>query len=358
MNRLLVALAVAPLALTLHSVPAGAGSTTDVHSPRAAGPRQVLDVSDLDTGDAPRLAWAERTGAGRFTVHAPDGGTTPFTGELRELVPMGSGYVVQTGGARPPRVRWIAADGSPGRREWRTGYGLAVSPGSGPVAVAFTVRRGGVRVIDSEGDRVLRMPSVPGVRGFNSPAGVSANDCKEDEDSNGCSVAVNSTRRPLSWYTSSHGIVDTTGFRSWSTGRGRWTAGVTSVSDTGSCSAVRRDTRTRWTTCRNQLSVIAPGARHVVGTPAYADGFGPTRLDLLELRTGERVRSWTPDRRGRSATYFDQVWEDPEHLLVVTYQAAEWAVVRLGTDGSMEYAVPPRADSGDMEAPFHLQVRS
>ena len=43
---------------------------------------------------------------------------------------------------------------------------------------------------------------------------------------------------------------------------------------------------------------------------------------------------------------------------MVTYQAAEWAVVRLGTDGSMEYAVPPRADKGDMEAPFHLQVRS
>jgi hypothetical protein len=357
MNRLLVALAVAPLALTLHSAPAGAGSTTEAAASRAAAaPRQVLDVSDLDTGDAPRLAWAERTGAGRFTIHASDGGTTPFAGELRELAPMGSGYVVQTGGARPPRVRWIAADGGPGRREWRTGYGLAASPGGG--AVAFTVRKGGVRVIDSEGDRVLRMPSVPGVRGFNSPAGVSGDDCREDEDSNGCSVAVNSTRRPVSWYTSSHGIVDVTGFRSWSSGRGRWTAGVTSVSDTGSCSAVRRGTRSRWTTCRNQLSVISPGTRHVVGTPAYGDGFGPTRLDLLELRTGDRVRSWTPDRRGRSATYFDQVWEDPEHLLVVTYQAAEWAVVRLGTDGSMEYAVPPRADKGDMEAPFHLQVRS
>ncbi|WP_107772021.1 hypothetical protein [Nocardioides sediminis] len=350
MNRLLVALAVAPLALTLHSAPAGGSA------PGAAEPRQVFDVSDLDTGDAPRLAWAERTGAGRFTVHAAGGSTTPVTGELRELAPMGSGYVVQTGGARPPRVRWIAADGSPGRREWRTGYGLAVSPGGG--AVAFTVRRGGVRVIDSEGDRVLRMPSVPGVRGFNSPAGVSADDCREDEDSNGCSVAVNSTRRPVSWYTTSHGIVDATGFRTWSTGRGRWTAGITSVSDTGSCSAVRRGIRTRWTTCRNQLSVIAPDTRHVVGTPAYADGFGPTRLDLLELRSGDRVRSWTPDRRGRSATYFDQVWEDPEHLLVVTYQAGEWAVVRLGTDGSMEYAVPPRADNGDMESPFHLQVRS
>ena len=30
-------------------------------------------------------------------------------------------------------------------------------------------------------------------------------------------------------------------------------------------------------------------------------------------------------------------------MLVVTYQAERWAVVRLGVDGSMEYAVAPAA---------------
>lgn len=353
MNRLVVALAVAPLALTLHTAPAGAGSMPDRSADRAAAPRQVLDVSDLETGAAPRVAWAERTSPTRVTIHGPDGGTTPAAGDVQTFAPMGSGYVVQTGGARPPRVRWIAADGTPGRREWRSGYGLAVSPRGG--AVAFTVRRGGVRVIDSEGDRVVRMPSVPGVRGFNSPAGVSGDDCREDATSNGCSVAVNSNRRPVSWFTSSHGLVDRTPFRTFSTGRGRWIGGVTSVSDTGSCSAVRGGPRVRWTTCRNQLSVISPDKEHLVGTPAYGDGFGPTRLDLLALRTGARVRSWTPDRRGRSATYFDEVWEDPDHLLVVTFQAGEWAIVRLGTGGSMEYAVPPRADNGDQEKPLYLK---
>jgi hypothetical protein len=351
MNRLVTALAVAPLALTLQVAPAGADSSPDRASDRAAAPRQVLDVSDLDTGAAPRVAWAERTGR-RLTIHGADG-TTPAAGNVRAFAPMGSGYVVQTGGARPPRVRWVAADGTPGPREWRSGYGLAVSPGGG--AVAFTVRRGGVRVIDSEGDRVLRMPPVPGVRGLNSPAGVSGDDCREDATSNGCSVAVNSTRRPVSWYTSSHGLVDRTPFRSFSTGSGRWTGGVTSVSDTGSCSAMRGGLRVRWTTCRNQLSVISPDTRHLVGTPAYGDGFGPTRLDLLDLRTGDRTRSWTADRRGRSATYFDQVWEDADHLLVVTFQAGEWAIVRLGTDGSMEYAVPPRTDGGDQEKPLYLR---
>jgi hypothetical protein len=353
MNRLLVALAVAPLALTLHTSPAGAGASSVGTADRAAAPRQVFDVSDLDTGAAPGVAWAVRTG-GRLTIHGAGGTTTPAAGTVRTFAPMGSGYVVQTGGARPPRVRWIADDGTPGPREWRSGYGLAVSPGGG--AVAFTVRRGGVRVMDSEGDRVLRMPSVPGRRGLNSPAGVSGDDCREDATSNGCSVAVNSTRRPVSWFTSSHGLVDRTPFRAFSTGRGRWTGGITSVSDTGSCSAMRGGGRVRWTTCRNQLSVISPDKELLVGTPAYGDGFGPTRLDLIDLRTGDRTRSWTPDRRGRSATYFEQVWEDETHPIVVAFQAGEWAVVRLGTDGSMEYAVAPRADSGDMEAPFHLRA--
>ena len=68
------------------------------------------------------------------------------------------------------------------------------------------------------------------------------------------------------------------------------------------------------------------------------------------------MRSFTADRRGRSATYFEEVWEDAEHVLVVTFQAGRWAVVRLGVDGSMEYAVAPRSGS-DVRSPFQLQTR-
>jgi hypothetical protein len=41
----------------------------------------------------------------------------------------------------------------------------------------------------------------------------------------------------------------------------------------------------------------------------------------------------------------------------VTYQDGEWAVVRLGVDGSMEYAVAPRRGSSDVRSPFQLQTR-
>lgn len=118
-----------------------------------------------------------------------------------------------------------------------------------------------------------------------------------------------------------------------------------------------RSWRVKWRTCDNQLSDISPDNRRVLGTPAYADGFGPGALDVLATADGSVVRSFTSARDGSSATYFDEVWEDPEHVLVVTFQADEWAVVRLGVDGSMEYAVAPRRASMDTPFPFRLQTR-
>ena len=118
-----------------------------------------------------------------------------------------------------------------------------------------------------------------------------------------------------------------------------------------------RSSRVKWRTCDNQLSDIAPDDGHVLGTPAYADGFGPKVLDVLATADGSVSRTFTYARNGHSATYFDEVWEDAEHVLVVTFQDGEWAVVRLGVDGSMEYAVAPRAGSIDTRSPFRLQTR-
>ena len=187
---------------------------------------------------------------------------------------------------------------------------------------------------------------------------VSTENCKEGEGDpgNGCAIVVNGPHR--TFYTSSHGIVDTVPhLRRTTTGRGRWLGGITSVNDFGSCSAMLRTWRVKWRTCDNQLADISPGNQHVLGTPAYADGFGPTALDVLSTADGSVEQSFTAARNGSSATYFDEVWEDREHVLVVTYQDGKWAVVRLGIDGSMEYAVAPRAGSMDTWAPFQLQTR-
>ena len=346
-----VLLAATALALTSSLVPAVQAS--EQRSGKAA-PRTVLDVRNLEQGAPPSIAWTSRT-AGKTVIHGTDGTTTPVSNNVVALAPMGSGYVVQTARNRPTTVRWIGADGSPGRREWRAGYGLAVSP-LGHV-VAFAGRRGRVWTIDQEGDRVLRFNPVP-VTGTAHAVSVTGENCKEGEGDPGfgCSIAVNGPHR--AFYTSSHGIVDRVPhLRLATTGRGRWQGGITSLSDMGSCSAMLRSWRVTWRTCDNQLSDISPDNRHVLGTPAYADGFGPKVLDLLATADGSVVHSFTHARNGHSATYFGEVWEDAEHVLVVTYQDGELAVVRLGVDGSMEYAVAPRRAPMDTGAPFQLQTR-
>ncbi len=315
--------------------------------------RTVLDVSDLEQGAPPALAWSERR-SGRTVIHGTGGTATPAANRLDRFAPMGSGYVVQTIGSRVT-TRWIDADGTPGRREWRTGHGLAVSP-MGQV-VAFAGRAGKVWTIDREGDRVFRFNPAP-VTGTAHAVAVTGENCKEGEGDpgHGCSIAVNGPHR--AFYTSSHGIVDTIPhLRQTSTGRGRWLGGITSATDFGSCSAMLRSWRVTWRTCDNQLADISPDNRHVLGTPAYADGFGPTALDVLSTADGSVVHAFTSRRDGSSATYFDEVWEDAGHVLVVTYQDGEWAVVRLGVDGSMEYAVAPRRGSVDAWSPFRLQAR-
>lgn len=344
MKRFLTALAAAPLALTL----LGSSAQAEEQAPR----KTIFDVSDLETGAPPKIVWSQTTG-GESTIHGPAGETT-IAGRVDALAPMGSGYVVQTLDEGRATTRFVGADGTPGRSSWRTGYGLATSPDG--EAVAFTTRRGGVKVIDLDGDRVLSMPSIPS-KEFGQPVYVSNGYCREDETSNGCAVLVNSTKRRESWVVSSHGIVDITGFKAFSTGAGRWGGGITKFSDTGTCSVMKRNQRIRWKTCDNMFSDISPDKQHVLGTPAYADGFGPTVLDVLDLRTGDVTNSFVSTRKAL-ATYFDEVWEDPTHMLVVTYHDEEFAIVRLGLDGSMEYAVEPVADAdGDLESPFRLQTR-
>lgn len=327
-------------------------ATSAVTSPDSrSAPSTRFDVSDLETGAPPALAWVERK-AGTTVIHGSGGTVTPVPKNVRELAPMGSGFVIQTAGKRAPRTRWVSADGTPGRHTWRTGYGLGVSAKG--KAVAFSGKRGKVWSIDQEGDRVLRFSPVP-IKGKGQAVTVSGEDCSEQTSISGCSIYVNGRR---GYFTSSHGIVDRAPkMRLVSTGRGRYLGGITKISDTGTCSVMLRRWGAVWRTCANRFSDISTNNKHVLGIPAYGDGFGPTTLDLLKTRNGSVVHSFTASRRGNSATYFHEVWEDAGHVLVVTYQADQWAIVRVGLDGSMEYAVPPRAGGANLASPFELQTR-
>ena len=55
------------------------------------------------------------------------------------------------------------------------------------------------------------------------------------------------------------------------------------------------------------------------------------------------------------ATVSDAQWEASTDLLATVFENGKWAVVRIGSDGSPEYAVPPVAGE-DVENPFTLTL--
>ncbi|WP_310526650.1 hypothetical protein, partial [Nocardioides sp.] len=81
MKKILIALAVAPLTLAFQGPPANA----EQPPAQQAAPRQVFDVSDLETGAPPAIAWATRKGAHLTTIHGPDGATTVPGGDLMRM---------------------------------------------------------------------------------------------------------------------------------------------------------------------------------------------------------------------------------------------------------------------------------
>ncbi len=107
----------------------------------------------------------------------------------------------------------------------------------------------------------------------------------------------------------------------------------------------------RWQTCDHRLLDVAPDGRHVLGIT------GPSRAGRAKAvsffdRTGQLVGEW---QRPAGARIEDVRWEDGAHALAVVQDAQGWSVVRVGLDGSTEYAVAPVAVGPDY-APFRLPL--
>ena len=91
----------------------------------------------------------------------------------------------------------------------------------------------------------------------------------------------------------------------------------------------------------------------MLGVGSVGDGFGDGQVTILDAADGRVVADLRSDEQHQT-TALQLAWEDDSHALAVTYADGKWAVVRIGLDGTMEYAVPPRA--GDQfERPFFLQ---
>lgn len=331
--------------------PAPSPSPTD-----SAGPATTaFDVSDLPTGAPPAIEWSDGRDA-----HRADGTVVAdvLPAGADGFAPMGSGWVVTTrddqGGGY---AQWVPESGVSTAQVHELDGDLATSP-DGEV-VAWAGPAGGVRLIQRDGDEVLEMPAISAAGPYDAVA-VTTEDCKEGRSTDaGCTVFANTLgEQPGLWASSSHGFADrydeeVQQLTAWSEGV---YAGITAFNeDLTTCSAVREpDTlSTVWETCDHRLVAFSPDGDHLLGVGSIGDGFADTQTAILDAADGTVLVDLRSDQKTQTGV-LQLAWEDDSHALAVTYADGQWAVVRIGLDGTMEYAVPPRRGS-DFERPFYLQ---
>lgn len=126
---------------------------------------------------------------------------------------------------------------------------------------------------------------------------------------------------------------------------GRLAGVVTVRSDYGNCHAlleVESGDR-RWSTCDWTPESVSPDGRFVYATPAYADGYGPVEVAVLDAATGEVLRrlELTADP-GQGGFFMDARWEGDQTLLLQAEALGQAALVRLDVvTGEVGSAMPP-----------------
>lgn len=115
-------------------------------------------------------------------------------------------------------------------------------------------------------------------------------------------------------------------------------AGLSSLTADGACSAAVDGTGTTvWETCEHAIGAFSPSGAYVVGTDPEADGDGSPTVSVLDGRTGEEVVTFEAalPRRTVGGFWSQVAWEGDEALVVRLFRGEEYAMMRLGLDGTV-----------------------
>lgn len=314
-------------------------------------PPEVLDVSQLPTGAAPATDYVEN---GVF--HATDGSSyevgTRFTPS--QFVELADGSVVWRTSDRNGHLYVEIRDPDGTYSDpVRTTSDLSVNAAHSIVAWLTPTNQVTIWEGWASRPRPLGAP-VPGTDVRIGPVTGSADatpgqagpDCRQSS----CTVIVNVNDQPFQpWEVSESGsqpLRDGGYLVVKDQSQAGLTVGLTKVDDTGSCSALLGGGEFRgFTTCDNQLVSFSPDGQLVEGLPAQGDGLGPNGIAMYDLQ-GKVLF----ERRAtlKAQSYFlGETWEDATHLLLPAFQDGTWSVVRIASDGSMEYAVTPAGGALD-----------
>jgi hypothetical protein len=354
-------LMIAPLAGTAtSSVALRAPSGVDVVGGTPAT-GTAFPTTGLTVGPRPKIAFARATRpaflGGNYRLHRPDG-TSVRLGflALGQWSPLGRGAFGIAATEVGPQLQRIDASGTVVRRRMLTHAGLAVSPDH--TIVSWLDDRSRPHDLEGGGSRELTLPRVP--RGDSVGAIWGARTCQEQApEGGGCTVFVNAARNGGAFVSTSHGIVDTAGPMLHVTdvsGAGRVTGLASRASGSSpACWGVFTPLGHRaWRTCSYRLDSFAGDGRRVLGVHTQARWDSVNRFAILR-HDGSVARAYTFDP-GRNRSLRELTWEDPTHLLGVLRAGATWSIVRIGVDGTVEYALPPVPAVNEF-TPFTLPVR-
>jgi hypothetical protein len=315
----------------------------------------VLDVSDLPTGAAPQMDYVYKG-----VLHFTDGGTaqlnTRYTPNRFVELADGARVWLTTDQGTPyieiqdtdgtfhdpiPSTSWLSVNAAHSIAAWMTPDGQV------------TIWEGWASQPRPLGDPVpgteWRLGPVTGV-GQAEPGQPGPN-CQQSS----CTVIVNvpgATWQP--WEVSdsgTHKLLDG-GFRMISDeDDAGLTIGYTQITDTNNCSKLLGGGEFQgFATCKNTLESFSPDGQLILGLPSYPDGAGANQIAMYDLE-GKRLFD-----RGSTLkvqpTFNQWEWEDDSHVLIPVYQEGKWSLVRVASDGSLEYAVTPRPGVDVTENPY------
>lgn len=305
-----------------------------------------IGLATLPVGARPATGWLQDR-----TWHASGGDTVRVPAGARAVAALGDGVVAaltdDTGESTAVVVR---GDGGLDRLGPMSG-GLATSPKGGVVAFvgprSVTAVQDGTETTETSLGGLDRGPDTS----YDAVA-VSGEDCRNGHP---CAVFVNDVGAHPHVTAAVTATADLAAIPRIRTLTGVSTdgllAGITKVTDDGTCSEVQRGGTALWRTCDARLLAFTPDGRHLLGSSAYADGLGDTALKTFDARTGRPGLDLSTED---GATITQMRWEDDEHLLAVVQQDQRWGVLRIGLDRTVEYAVAPVAGSSDDPSPFLL----
>jgi hypothetical protein len=325
-------------------------TATDDGSQPAPG---VMDVSDLPTGSAPHIEYLDGN-----VLHQLDGSTIDVATKypISSFTVLSDGtHLWQTADNGTPYVEVQDAEGNL-QAPVPSGWGVGVNHNH---TVAAWVRPDGQVMVRNSGATEPLAYGDPISPSDDMRMGpVLGDHCGAPQDACEVYVNVSDPQAEPSWQP---WLVDVNGTGTYTDGTYLIYAdasedglgiGYRSLSDFGSCSVLLGGGEFQgFRTCQHTLASFSPDGRLILGTPAYGDGPGSGEIAMLDLEGNVLFNRHSTAKA--QAYYPSAEWEDAEHVLGVFFQDGKWQIVRVASDGSMEYAVAP-VSGQDAESPFIL----